>query len=236
MFVSVEYRDRRIARGRRRTTTLHPGRLFMSTRFRQRIAVVTTGLCLSFLFALPAWQGLSNCRRAAEYRVEEDAAQIRIETPQLQAAVCKKGYVSGVQSQSFLDKKTGFRDPGFGLDIVDWIMEPGSDEAYRDQLPANWSTGPATPTTARGETVARRAADLHAGERTAARGDPRRGLRGRAAVVPLPDGGAGQADRLDLDAVAGLPGRATVLRVDGPDRCRQQQRRPCSCGSTCRAT
>mgnify|MGYP003347610391 CR=1 FL=1 len=25
-------------------------------------------------------------------------------------------------------------DLGFGLDIVDWIMEPGSDEAYRDKL------------------------------------------------------------------------------------------------------
>ena len=35
---------------------------------------------------------------------------------------------------SLVDKKTGFRDAGFGLDIVDWIMEPGSDEAYRGQL------------------------------------------------------------------------------------------------------
>jgi hypothetical protein len=39
-----------------------------------------------------------------------------------------------VAAGSFLDKRTGFRDAGFGLDIVDWIMEPGSDEAYRDQL------------------------------------------------------------------------------------------------------
>jgi hypothetical protein len=34
-----------------------------------------------------------------------------------------------------LDKKTGFRDPGYGLDIVDFLMEPGSDEAYRAELP-----------------------------------------------------------------------------------------------------
>ncbi|MGA2617636.1 MAG: alpha-L-fucosidase [Thermoguttaceae bacterium] len=68
------------------------------------------------------------------YQVSEDAQSIRIETPELAAAICKKGYVSGVASQSFLDKKTGFRDPGFGLDIVDWIMEPGSDAAYRDRL------------------------------------------------------------------------------------------------------
>ena len=68
------------------------------------------------------------------YQVSEDAQFIRIDTPELAAAVCKEGYVSGVASQSFLDKKSGFRDPGFGLDIVDWIMEPGSDAAYRDDL------------------------------------------------------------------------------------------------------
>lgn len=66
--------------------------------------------------------------------VTEDAEQITIETEALQAAVRKRGYVSGVAGGSFLDKKTGFRDAGFGLDIVDWIMEPGSDEAYRSQL------------------------------------------------------------------------------------------------------
>ena len=68
------------------------------------------------------------------FQISEDAQFIRIETPELAAAICKKGYVSGVASQSFLDKKTGFRDPGFGLDIVDWIMEPGNDAAYRDRL------------------------------------------------------------------------------------------------------
>jgi hypothetical protein len=71
---------------------------------------------------------------AADYTVTENEEELRIVTPQLEAAVRKKGYVSGVAAQSFLDKKTGFRDPGFGLDIVDWIMEPGSDEAYRDKL------------------------------------------------------------------------------------------------------
>src|SRR3989304_4248982 len=71
--------------------------------------------------------------RAAEYTIGETADQINISTPQLEAAVRKNGYVSGVAAQSFLDKKTGFRDPGFGLDIVDFIMEPGSDEAYRQQ-------------------------------------------------------------------------------------------------------
>jgi hypothetical protein len=68
------------------------------------------------------------------YRVAEDDQFVRIETPQLTAAICKKGYVSGVARQSFVDKKSGFHDPGFGLDIVDWILEPGSDAAYRDRL------------------------------------------------------------------------------------------------------
>jgi hypothetical protein len=67
--------------------------------------------------------------------VTEEATQIKIVTPELEAVVRKQGYVSGVAGGSFLDRKSGFRDAGFGLDIVDWIMEPGSDEAYREQLP-----------------------------------------------------------------------------------------------------
>ena len=62
-----------------------------------------------------------------EIVVREDAEQIQIETPHLKAAIRKQGYVSGVAARSLLDKKTGFRDVGFGLDIADWIMEPGSD-------------------------------------------------------------------------------------------------------------
>jgi len=66
--------------------------------------------------------------------IVEDAQFVRIDTPELAAAVRKKEYVTGIARQSFLDKKTGFRDPGFGLDIVDWIMEPGSDAADRSRL------------------------------------------------------------------------------------------------------
>ena len=73
-------------------------------------------------------------RLSAQIEMSEDEKQIKISTPQLNAAVNKKGYVTGIASGSFLDKKTGFHDPGYGLDIVDWIMEAGSDEAYREQL------------------------------------------------------------------------------------------------------
>jgi hypothetical protein len=70
-----------------------------------------------------------------EIRVEEGEQRITIVTPRLEAAINKNGYVSGVAGGSLVDKQSGFHDAGFGLDIVDWIMESGSDEAYRDQLP-----------------------------------------------------------------------------------------------------
>jgi len=101
-------------------------------------------VAMAMLFASQTRVALLLDARAAEptaptdtpsaYQVSKDATFIRIETPTLAAAVCKKGYVSGIAAQSFVDKKTGFHDPGFGLDIVDWIMEPGSDTAYRDRL------------------------------------------------------------------------------------------------------
>jgi hypothetical protein len=71
------------------------------------------------------------------FTVTEDDRRIRIVGTTLEAAVRKTGYVSGVEGGSFRDVKTGFRDLGFGLDIVDWVMEPGSDEAYRDKLPGD---------------------------------------------------------------------------------------------------
>lgn len=72
--------------------------------------------------------------RAHPFSVEETAERISLRGTALEASIKKKGYVSGVEAGSFLDKKTGARDLGFGLDIQDWIMEPGSDAAYRSQL------------------------------------------------------------------------------------------------------
>ena len=84
--------------------------------------------------AFPSFRYTSAALLAADYTVTETDDEIHLDLPKLEATIKKTGYVSGVARQSFLDKKTGFRDAGFGLDIVDWIMEPGSDEAYRDQL------------------------------------------------------------------------------------------------------
>lgn len=71
------------------------------------------------------------------FEISETEDQIKIVSSTVEAVVRKKGYVTGVFGGTFLDKKTGFRDAGYGLDIVDWIMEPGSDEAYRAQLPGD---------------------------------------------------------------------------------------------------
>jgi hypothetical protein len=73
-------------------------------------------------------------RPQTPFQVTENERRIKIESSALEASIRKEQYVSGVEAQSFLDKKTGFRDQGYGLDIVDWLMEPGSDEAYRNQL------------------------------------------------------------------------------------------------------
>ncbi len=63
--------------------------------------------------------------------VRENDDEIRIETDALSAAIRKKGYVSGIAAGSFLDKKTGAHDLGFGLHIMDFLLAPGwRDDGY----------------------------------------------------------------------------------------------------------
>ena len=71
-------------------------------------------------------------------RVSEDDRAIKIETDKLEAVIPKKdpkAWMTGIEKGSFLDKTTGFREIGDGLLVVDWLMESGSDRAYRDQFP-----------------------------------------------------------------------------------------------------
>jgi hypothetical protein len=96
---------------------------------------------LHLILLLSALVALAAIARAADVEVSENDTGIKLTTPQLEAVFRKKASkglmtyaVTGVSATSFLDRKTGFRDPGFGLDIVDWLMESGSDEAYRDKL------------------------------------------------------------------------------------------------------
>lgn len=76
-------------------------------------------------------------RSAPAIEVSQSTDKISIRTDALEAVVRKQGYVSGIAAGSLMDRKSGFRDAGFGLDIVDWLMEPGSDETSRDRLPGD---------------------------------------------------------------------------------------------------
>jgi len=108
------------------------------------------------LFAI----GLSIPPRAAEpkdaIKVEQTDDYIQIDTDALQARIRKKGYVSGTAQGSLLDKKTGARDIGFGLHIMDFLMAPGwrDDDYSRDpkvhgKLPKHYVEGPQICTQAR---------------------------------------------------------------------------------------
>ncbi|MHC1768134.1 MAG: hypothetical protein AB9869_28325 [Verrucomicrobiia bacterium] len=76
---------------------------------------------------------------ASWVQVLEDDRAIKIDTDKLEAVIPKnnpKHWMTGIEKGSFLDKATGFREVGDGLMVVDWLMEPGSDEAYASQLHA----------------------------------------------------------------------------------------------------
>jgi hypothetical protein len=89
-------------------------------------------------------------------QVKESDTYIQIETEALQARIRKKGYVSGVERQTFVDKKTGASELGFGLHIMDFLMAPGwRDDGYsreariHGQLPKHYVEGPQICTQAR---------------------------------------------------------------------------------------
>jgi hypothetical protein len=67
---------------------------------------------------------VDSTRPAPFVRLRSDRGRIRIETDQYTAEIATEGYVSGVAAGSFLDRKTGAHDFGFGLSIVDFLLEP----------------------------------------------------------------------------------------------------------------
>src|SRR6266581_2667476 len=68
-------------------------------------------------------------------KVQEFADHIQIDTDALQAKIRKTNYVSGIAAGSFLDKKTGSRDAGFGLHIMDFLLGPGwRDDGYSREV------------------------------------------------------------------------------------------------------
>jgi hypothetical protein len=92
---------------------------------------------------------LTGSEPAGKLRVQETDESIQIETDALQARIRKTGYVSGIERGTFLDKKTGAHDAGFGLHIMDFLLAPGwRDDGYeRDpklhgHLPKHYVEGP----------------------------------------------------------------------------------------------
>jgi hypothetical protein len=113
-------------------------------------------LLLSILAALGLGLVRAGSASRASIEVIETADYVQIDTDALQARINKKGYVSGVAAGSLVDKKTGAREAGFGLHIMDFLMAPGwSDDDYgRDprlhgHLPKHYVEGPQICTQAR---------------------------------------------------------------------------------------
>ena len=114
-----------------------------------------TALLPLVLFLIPL-QPSKAAEPPARIEVQQTDDYLQIDTDALQARIRKKGYVSGIAQNSFLDKKTGARDVGFGLHIMDFLMAPGwADDGYsRDplvhgNLPKHYIEGPQICTQAR---------------------------------------------------------------------------------------
>jgi hypothetical protein len=108
-----------------------------------RSFTVAAALCATCCLVWPATVP------AAEVKVEQNDDYVQIDTDGLQARIRKKDYVSGVAKGTFLDKKTGAHDLGFGLHIMDFLLAPGwRDDGYlRDakihgDLPKHYVEGP----------------------------------------------------------------------------------------------
>lgn len=90
-------------------------------------------------------------------------SRIQIETAHYRASVATAGYVSGVAAGSFVDARTGARDLGFGLSIVDFLLEPvdpqraipagqytyGPEDRVHGNIPKRYVEGPQICTQAR---------------------------------------------------------------------------------------
>src|ERR1044071_9067060 len=76
---------------------------------------------------------LASSAGAAEITVKRADDHLQIETDALSVRINTKGYVSGTAAGGLVDKKTGARDLGFGLHIMDFLLAPGQrDDGYMD--------------------------------------------------------------------------------------------------------
>lgn len=110
----------------------------------------------ALVLLLAAFPIVSRAAGGATIDVMEDDHQIHVKTDAIEAVIQKKGYVSGIAGGSFLDRKTGARDLGFGLHIMDFLLAPGwRDDGYdhnaklHGNLPKHYVEGPQICTQAR---------------------------------------------------------------------------------------
>jgi hypothetical protein len=97
-------------------------------------------------------------------KVSVEGATVGVETDALQALVRAEGYTTGVAAGSLVDKHTGARDLGFGLSIVDFLLEPvdaarptekgqyeygGGFVGYHGDIPKRYVEGPQVCTQAK---------------------------------------------------------------------------------------
>jgi hypothetical protein len=108
---------------------------------------VTAVLLLSLILLAPVTAAGAEPQKAI--KVQETEEFIQIDSDALQARVRTKGYVSGVEQASFLDKKTRAHELGFGLHIMDFLLAPGwRDDGYprtaahHGNLPKHFVEGP----------------------------------------------------------------------------------------------
>ena len=86
----------------------------------------TFSMIAAILVAVPA--------HAAEISLQQADDHLLIDTDALSVRINIKGYVSGTAACGLLDKKTGARDLGFGLHIMDFLLAPGArDDGYMNE-------------------------------------------------------------------------------------------------------
>jgi len=106
-----------VGEGCRIATRFSPGRI----RGKVTFAVLFIAMAVN-------WGWSSEDGGKGNMKIERKGSVISIETEALSATIRTEGYVSGVAGGTLLDKKSGARDLGFGLDIVDFLLEPKWDE------------------------------------------------------------------------------------------------------------
>ena len=105
-------------------------------------------VCIFAIVVSPSYCG-GQQPKSQTIRVTETADYVQIDTDLLSAQIRKRGYVSGIARGTLIDKKTGAKDAGFGLHIMDFLLGPGwkNDSYSRDKklhgnLPKHYIEGP----------------------------------------------------------------------------------------------